>query len=143
VAETTRALELWRGEPLPDLVDAPEYAGEIVRLRERRASAEEDLFEGRLQLGDHQGVIADLSAAVEEQPLRERRWAQLMLALYRTGRLSEAMNAYERLRLNLAEEHGTVPSAEISALENAIIMDRPELRWAPPLATGDTSPGPL
>ena len=110
VAEFARALELWRGEPLPDLTEGPVGAGEVARLSERRASTEEDLFEGRLQLGDHQGVLPDLKAAVEEEPLRERRWAQLMLAMYRSGRQVEALQTFQRYRTILAEEHGVEPS---------------------------------
>ena len=140
VAEFGRALELWRGEPLPDLVDGPVGAGEIARLRERRASAEEDLFEGRLQLGDHQGVLPDLSAAVEEEPLRERRWAQLMLALYRSGRQVDALRAFQRYRAVLAEEHGVEPSMEILTLEQRIVLEKPELRWTPPEERGAPIP---
>ena len=139
VAELARALELWRGEPLPDLVDGPSGAGEVSRLQERRASAEEDLFEGRLQLGDHQGVLPDLSAAVEEEPLRERRWIQLMLALYRSGRQSHALRAFQRYQSILREEHGLEPSPEIIALEKAIVLEKPELRWTAPDERGTTT----
>ena len=66
---------------------------ESVGLMERKASAEEDLFEGRLQLGDHEALVADLWPAVEAEPLRQRRWSQLMLALYRSGRHLEATRA--------------------------------------------------
>jgi DNA-binding SARP family transcriptional activator len=136
VAEFARALELWRGEPLPDLIEGPVGAGEVARLRERRASAEEDLFEGRLQLGDHQGVLPDLKAAVEEEPLRERRWTQLMLAMYRSGRQVEALQTFQRYRTILAEEHGVEPSQEIVDLETAIVLERPELRWTAPKESG-------
>ncbi len=131
VAELERALELWRGEPLPDLADGPAGAGEIARLLELRASAEEELFEGRLQLGDHHGVIPDLTAAVDAQPLRERRWAQLMLAFHRDGRQLEALRTFTRYGATLAE-YGVEPSADIATLEGAIMLDRPELRWTPP-----------
>ncbi|HMD47147.1 MAG TPA: BTAD domain-containing putative transcriptional regulator [Acidimicrobiales bacterium] len=136
VAELTRALDLWRGEPLPDLVDSPVAAAEITRLTERKAGAEEDLFEGRLRLGDHQGVVPELVAAVEAEPLRERRWAQLMVALHRCGRQIEALRAYQRLRTIFGEEYGVEPSAELMALEQAIVGDRAELRWVPPDEAG-------
>jgi DNA-binding SARP family transcriptional activator len=141
VAEFARALELWRGEPLPDLIDGPVGAGEVARLRERRASAEEDLFEGRLQLGDHHGVLPDLSAAVEEEPLRELRWMQLMLALYRSGRQVDALRAFQRYGSILAEEHGVEPSSEIRTFERAIVLEKPELRWKAPEESG--APVPL
>ncbi len=136
VAELARALELWRGEPLPDLVDGPAGAGEVARLNERRASAEEDLFEGRLQLGDHSGVLPDLSAAVEAEPLRERRWMQLMLALYRSGRQLHALRAFQRYQSILREEYGLEPSSEIITLERAIALEKPELRWIAPGESG-------
>ena len=88
VAQLARGLELWRGEPLPDLSNGLTGVTESVRLRELKAEAEEDLFEGRLQLGEHHRLVADLWPAVEAEPLRQRRWAQLMLALYRCNRQS-------------------------------------------------------
>jgi DNA-binding SARP family transcriptional activator len=136
VAEITRALDLWRGTPLRDLADSPIGAAEVHRLCERKAGAEEDLFEGRLQLGDHQGVVPDLTAAVEAEPLRERRWAQLMLALHRSGRQVEALRSFQQYRSLLGEEHGVEPSAEIVTLEHAIVLDKPELRWMPPAGPG-------
>ncbi len=129
-------MELWRGEPLRDLTDGPAGAGEVARLSERRASTEEDLFEGRLQLGDHQGVLPDLKAAVEAEPLRERRWAQLMLAMYRSGRQVEALRTFHRYRTILAEEHGVEPSSEIVGLEQAIVLEKSELRWTAPGESG-------
>ena len=134
VAELTRALELWRGDPVPDLADGPIGAVEVTRLRELRAGAQEDLFEGRLQLGDHLGIVAELGTAVEQEPLRERRWGQLMLALHRSGRQVEALRAYQSVRELLAEEHGVEPSTDLVALERAIVLDSPELRWSPPVA---------
>jgi DNA-binding SARP family transcriptional activator len=68
-----------------------------------------------------------LEAAVAAEPLRERRWAQLMLALYRDGRQAEALRAFERLRAQLADQLGIEPSAELRALEDAILLQKPEL----------------
>jgi DNA-binding SARP family transcriptional activator len=130
-AEIGRALELWRGAPLPDLTAGPLGVTEAARLLERRAGAEEDLFEARLRLGDHQGVVPDLQAAVAAEPLRERRWAQLMLALHRSGRQVEALRAFQHLRQKLGEEHGVEPSVELLALERAIVLDSPDLQWTP------------
>jgi DNA-binding SARP family transcriptional activator len=133
VAELTRALELWRGEPLLDLANGPVGPIEVVRITERKADAEEDLFEGRLQLGDHHSLVADLWPAVEAEPLRQRRWAQLMLALYRSDRKVDALRAFQRLRSELGENYGLEPSADLVALEHGIVMDRPELQWTPPI----------
>ena len=77
-------------------------------LRERHGRAEEDLFDGRLQLGDHEALVPDLYPAVDAQPLRQRRWAQLMLALYRCNRQKEASNEFRRLG-SVLDEYGFVP----------------------------------
>jgi DNA-binding SARP family transcriptional activator len=137
VAWLDRALQLWRGEPLLDLADGPTGATETVSLNERRANAEDDLFEGRLQLGEHEGLVADLRAAVGSEPLRQRRWAQLMLALYRSGRQSEALSAFQRYHDLLVEEYGLEPSAELVALDRAIATNSPELQWTPPTESGE------
>jgi len=140
VAELERALELWRGEPLVDLGDGPTGATELVGIKERKAVAEEDLFEGHLRLGHHQSLVADLRSAVEAEPLRQRRWGQLMLALYRCGQQVDALRAFQRLRSELGEEHGVEPSAELVELERAIVLDRPELQWEPPNESGAAPP---
>ena len=132
VAQLARGLELWRGEPLLDLANGPDGVTESVRLHERKAEAEEDLFEGRLQLGEHHRLVADLWPAVEAEPLRQRRWAQLMLALYRSNRQVEALRAFERLRGELGDGHGVEPSAELVALDRAIATDHADLQWTPP-----------
>ncbi|MFZ0249132.1 MAG: BTAD domain-containing putative transcriptional regulator [Acidimicrobiales bacterium] len=132
VAELTRALELWRGEPLLDLANGPVGTTESVRLHELKAEAEEDQFEGRLQLGEHHSLVADLWPAVESEPLRQRRWAQLMLALYRSNRQIEALRAFERLRLEIGERHGLEPSTELVALDQAIATNHADLQWTPP-----------
>ena len=136
-AELTRALELWRGEPLLDLADGPAGgATEVVGIMERRAAAQEDLFEARLQLGDHQNLVADLWPAVEVETLRQRRWAQLMLALQRCSRQVEALGAFQRLR-NVLGEHGLEPSTELVELDRAIALDRSDLAWMAPTEAGE------
>jgi DNA-binding SARP family transcriptional activator/class 3 adenylate cyclase len=123
----TAGLRLWRGEPVVELTDQPTGLAEATRLGELRRGCEEQLAEARLLLGEHHSLVADLEAAVAAEPLRERRWAQLMLALYRTGRQAEALRAFQRLRAQLADELGIEPSAEVRALEEAILLQKPEL----------------
>ena len=65
------------------------------------------------------------------EPLRERRWAQLMLALYRAGRQADALRAYARLRANLAEQLGISPSAELVALERSVLAQSDDLNYRP------------
>jgi predicted ATPase/DNA-binding SARP family transcriptional activator len=128
----SEGLALWRGEPLADLADQLVGVAEGVRLAELRRSAEEQLFEARLQVGDHVRLVAELETAVAAEPLRERRWGQLMLALYRSGRQAEALRAYERVRGGLEELLGVDPGAELKALEEAILLQKPELEWRSP-----------
>jgi predicted ATPase/DNA-binding SARP family transcriptional activator len=132
VASFTEALALWRGEPVIDLADQLKGMAEGVRLAELRRSGEEQLFDIRLRLGEHARLVVDLEAAVGAEPLQERRWAQLMLALYRSGRQSDALHAYERLRTVLGEQLGIEPAPELKALEEAILLQKPELDWKPP-----------
>jgi predicted ATPase/DNA-binding SARP family transcriptional activator len=129
--DTTAALALWRGSPLPDLADEPTGMAEAARLAEMRRTAEERNFAARLALGEHAELIADLEIAVAAEPLRERRWEQLMVALYRSGRQSEALRAYQRLRTVLSEELGLEPGEEARALEAAILAHAPEVGLPP------------
>jgi DNA-binding SARP family transcriptional activator len=124
------ALGLWRGEPLEELFDSASGMAARARLSELHRVAEERLFEARLRLGEHDVLVADLEAAVRVEPFRERRWEQLMLALYRSGRQSEALAAFDRLRTLLNNNHLT-PGDEVQALKTAIAArgrhDRPVL----------------
>ena len=82
----SQALELWRGPALAEFADRPFAAAEALRLDELREAALEDLFDAELALGRHHEVIGGLEALVASGPLRERRWGQLMVALYRGRR---------------------------------------------------------
>ena len=140
------ALALWRGPALSELADHPWGLGEVTRLVELRLACEEELADARLALGQHQGMIGDLEAAVAGEPLREHRWAQLMLALYRCGRQAEALRAYQRVRALLAEQLGIEPCSELRALEERMLLQSEDLEWheiAPPSGMSATaSEGP-
>ncbi len=129
------ALERWRGPALMDVRDAPWARVETARLEELRRTSQESLIDARLALGEHHHLIASLESAVSEDPLRERRWQQLMMALYRSGRQADALQTYQRLRSFLGDQLGIEPSAELTLLEQSIILQDPELDWrrgAPP-----------
>ncbi|TML97370.1 MAG: AfsR/SARP family transcriptional regulator [Actinobacteria bacterium] len=101
-AETLRAaLALWRGAPLADLPWEPFAQAEIIRLEELRLAAHEDRIDADLALGRHGQLVGELEGLVTEQPLRERLRAQLMLALYRSGRQADALAVYQRARRTL------------------------------------------
>ena len=104
-AETlSAALALWRGPPLSDFASAPFAQDEIARLEELHLAALEERIEAELALGRDAELIPELEALVSRHPLRERLRAQLMLALYRSGRQSEALEAYQQGRRMLAED---------------------------------------
>jgi DNA-binding SARP family transcriptional activator len=134
------ALALWRGPPL----DGVEGLGaEAARLEERRLAALEDRIEADLRLGRHGTLVAELTALVAEQPIRERLRGHLMLALYRSGRQAEALAAFRDLRGRLVEELGVEPSPPVQRLHERILVTGPELDApAPPLPDDFPAPPP-
>jgi DNA-binding SARP family transcriptional activator/class 3 adenylate cyclase/pimeloyl-ACP methyl ester carboxylesterase len=128
------ALGLWRGPALAEFADEPFARAEASRLEELRVSTLEDRFEAELALGHHGEVVGELETAARDHPLHERFWARWMLALYRCGRQADALRAYQELRAHLGEELGITPSPELVALEEAIVLQKPELDWAPTVA---------
>ncbi|MFE6967591.1 BTAD domain-containing putative transcriptional regulator [Agromyces sp. NPDC057679] len=116
-----RALSLWSGTPYADLGEWPPALAEAERLGEIRATAEEDLLTARLELGEHRSVVAGAERLVRGDPLRERRWAILATALYRSGRQADALAALRAAKERLADELGISPGAELVALESAIL----------------------
>src|SRR3954465_6748788 len=127
-AETIKeALALWRGRPFEDVTYQSFARVEIERLEELRLSAVEDRIEAELALGRHAQLIAELEALVRRHPLRERFRGQLMLALYRSGRQADALDAYRRTRPSFVEELGIEPGPALRELERAILAQRPSL----------------
>ena len=134
-ADTLRAaLALWRGAPLADLAWEPFAQAEIVRLEELRLAALEDRIDADLALGRHGQLIGELEQLVAEHPLKERLRAQLMLALYRSGRQADALAVYQRARRTLVDELGIEPSDSLKQLELAILAHDPALSLDAPLA---------
>jgi DNA-binding SARP family transcriptional activator/ABC-type transport system substrate-binding protein len=134
-ARPREALALWRGPALADVADEPFAAAEIRRLDELRVRAHELAIEADLAAGRHADVIGELERLVAEHPLRERLHAQRMLALYRAGRQSEALDAYRAARSALVEQIGVEPGAELQRLHRAILAQDPSLDVpAPPPA---------
>jgi DNA-binding SARP family transcriptional activator len=121
-AEKLRAsLALWRGRALEDLAFEPFIRDEAGRLEEARLAALEDRIDADLALGAANELVVELEALVEEHPLRERFRGQLMLALYRSGRQADALEAYREARRVLMDELGLEPSAELRGLQQAIL----------------------
>lgn len=138
------ALALWRGPPLAEFAYEPFAQAVIGRLEELRVAAFEERIEADLALGRHSDVIAELDTLIAENPHRERLRAQLMLALYRSGRQAEALEVYRRARRAL-DDLGIEPTAALQQLERAILTHDPAL-GAPSRAARSRQrifPGPL
>jgi len=129
------ALSLWRGPALADLANEPFVQAEILRLEELRLAVLELRIETGLALGRHRELVGELDVLVHEHPLRERPRAQLMLALYRSGRQAEALDRYREGRHLLVDELGIEPGLELQELEKAILRHDLELSSPGPAAT--------
>jgi DNA-binding SARP family transcriptional activator len=126
-----RALALWRGRPLQGLPDSRWVGAEAARLEGLRTDALEEQFEAALALGEHTEVVGRIRRVLEEHPFRERLWGQLMLALYRSGRQAEALEAFGQARRVLAEELGVEPGPGLQRLQAAILAHDPALASTP------------
>ena len=115
------ALALWRGPPLADLAFEPFAQTEIARLEEQRLSALEARVEADLAAGRHAALVGELQQLVAMHPTRERLAGQLMLALYRCGRQTDALEAYREARRGLVDEVGVEPGPELRRLHEAIL----------------------
>ncbi|HEY7604008.1 MAG TPA: BTAD domain-containing putative transcriptional regulator [Gaiellaceae bacterium] len=125
--QLTEALALWRGPVLADLgFDAAAHP-EVSRLDELRLTALERRIEAQLRLGDEDGLVGELEALVVDHPLREQFRAQLMVALYRSGRQAEAIERYHAGRRVLVDELGIEPSVELRGLASRILRQDPAL----------------
>ena len=120
------ALAMWRGHPYSDIDSRAILEPEITRLRELRPRRSKPI-DADLALGRHRELTGELEALNIEHPLRERFRAQHMLALYRCGRQTEALRAFDRTREFLGDEIGVSPSAELCDLEQRILEQDPGL----------------
>jgi serine/threonine protein kinase/DNA-binding SARP family transcriptional activator/Tol biopolymer transport system component len=126
-ATLSDALSLWRADALADVTDEPSLRGEAARLEELRLSATEHRVSAEIAMGGHSTVVPELELLTARYPLRERMWANLMLALYRSGRQAEALSTFERARQVLVEELGADPSPELQSLHERILDGDPAL----------------
>ena len=122
-----QALGLWRGTPYQEIAACADAAPELKRLTSRRLDAQDHLAEAELGLGRHETLVPELETLVAEQPTRERRAAHLMLALYRSGRQSEALDVYTHTREALIANLGLEPGPELRELQQAILRHDPVL----------------
>ncbi|GLY54972.1 BTAD domain-containing putative transcriptional regulator [Lentzea sp. NBRC 102530] len=121
------ALELWRGPVLSDVPSETLYREHAPRLTELLMTVHERRIDVELALGNHADLVPELFGLTRDHPLRERFWAQLMLALYRSSRQAEALEAFRQLDRTLDDQLGIDPSAELRSLHQAILVGAPEL----------------
>ncbi|MDR6863283.1 BTAD domain-containing putative transcriptional regulator [Phycicoccus sp. 3266] len=131
VADLDEALALWRGTPYLELEDAPAAVAERARLEELRVVALEDRAVAALELGQHATVAGELEALTTAHPLRERLWGLRALALTRSGRQAEALDALREVREVLGDELGLEPGQELRDLQGAVLRQDPVLDWTP------------
>jgi DNA-binding SARP family transcriptional activator/tetratricopeptide (TPR) repeat protein len=123
----TRALELWRGEPLMDVPSPTLLEQTVPRLEQLRLQALEDRAQAELHLGGHERLIPQLRSLTVDHPLRERFHAQLMLALARAGRQAETLAAYRHARRVLVDELGIEPGPELRRLHERVLAGDTDL----------------
>ncbi|WP_242884744.1 AfsR/SARP family transcriptional regulator [Actinomadura litoris] len=124
------ALSLWRG---PALANVTEFLAEteLPRLDEARMAVLEHRIDADLALGDHLRLISELTGLVSEYPLRERFRGQLMIALYRSSRQTDALAVFQEGRRMLAEEYGIDPGAALMDIHQAILTSDASLKHVP------------
>ncbi len=127
------ALALWRGPALADVALASAGRAEADRLEELRLHTYELRFDAELALGRHEHAIGELQALVAQNPYRERFVAQLMLALYRSGRHADALEVYEQTRRRLDDDLGLQPSTDLQQLSGQIVRQDAQLRRPAPV----------
>ncbi|MCA2213972.1 BTAD domain-containing putative transcriptional regulator [Jidongwangia harbinensis] len=121
------ALDLWRGQALQDVRDVPWLADQARRLSTLELEARRALADARLRLGEHTQLLPELRLLAEQHPFDEQVQAQLVLALYRTGRQSDALAILRGVRQRLAADLGIDPGPAVQDLEAAVLRQDPSL----------------
>jgi YVTN family beta-propeller protein len=135
------ALALWRGQPLADVADAPFARAAARRLTDQHLVALERRIDSDLELGQAQDLVPELEALAVRHPYHEPFYRQLMLALYRSGRQSDALAAFRRARGLLAGELGIEPGPDLRRTEQAILRQDPGLEQPPAARPHRHGPG--
>lgn len=133
------ALELWRGDPLVEFAFEDWARAEINRLDELRAATIDARIDADLALGRDADLVGEIESLIAADRFREHRWAQLMLALYRSGRQADALRACSDARTALVEELGVDPGPELADLERRILDHDPTL-LVPETTAGPVAP---
>ena len=122
-----RALDLWRGDPFPELADVADRMPVAARLDDLIATLREEWLSAELDAGDAAQWIAAARDLTELHPYRERGWELLMLALYRAGRQADALDVYARARRRLIDDLGIEPGVGLRQMQQAVLAQDPAL----------------
>lgn len=131
------AIGLWRGNAFEEFQYEPFAEAEVAQLEELRTKAIEDRIDADLRSGKAGELVAEIEHYMQSHPLRERPVAQLMLALYRSGRPADALRAYSRFNGVVGDELGIEPSPELASLEEQILLHDSRL-WVETQGRPDT-----
>ncbi len=132
------ALALWRGPPLLELADHAPAVAEAVRLEEMRLAATESWMDVELELGRHRELVSDLASLVAQYPVRESLRVGLAIALYRSGRQTDALRSLADAASYLRAELGLEPGDELRDVEQAILQQAEWLRHTGPIVRSST-----
>ncbi|MEV6603572.1 AfsR/SARP family transcriptional regulator [Kutzneria sp. NPDC051319] len=121
------ALDLWSGPALVDIKAGRLIEAEILHLEECRVAVLEQRIEADLRLGRHHEILAELAGLTAKHRMHENLHAQLMVALYRSGRRPHALDVFHRLRSALIDELGLEPSSKMQRLHQALLSSDPVL----------------
>lgn len=123
-----QALARWSGRAVHEAT-GPLAEAERIRLTELRQDVLEEATAVRLLLGDVENVVSELRWMLAEQPMRERLWELLLVALGQTSRRAEALTAFEDARLTLADRLGVEPGHRLQALHRRLLRSEPVTVW--------------
>jgi DNA-binding SARP family transcriptional activator/WD40 repeat protein/class 3 adenylate cyclase/energy-coupling factor transporter ATP-binding protein EcfA2 len=128
-----QALGLWRAEAFGEFPDVEGCVAEARRLEELRLALVEDLVDADLADGRSSELVGEIDTLLRDEPFRERLWGQLIVALYRSGRQRDALEAYQRVRRLLTDELGIEPGPDLRRLEAAVLAQDSSLDVLRPL----------
>ena len=121
------ALDLWQGPMLVDVQTGPSLEAEVTCMEQHRLTVLEQCIDAELRLGNHHELVGELTALVQRYPANENLHAQYMVALYRSGRQTEALAVFWQLRQTLNQDLGVEPSKRLGRLQQAILSSDPVL----------------
>jgi DNA-binding SARP family transcriptional activator len=127
LSEIEACLAIWKGEPFGSFGSLPYLLPLATHYTELHRTLQELWLDNLVNSEDRARAVRVGEALVAEEPLRENRWASLMVALYRDDRQTDALRAYQRAREILADAAGLDPGSALVDLERRILNHDPSL----------------